>query len=472
MTASLSALPARPRSGRAAGLLLAFVLALFFAPVATAQAQNGDTPAGETKTTIAVENDQTTDTAIERRIDKIFIEIKALQRVRVDVVAGVVHLTGTVLDAEAIDEAAALAARVEGVVTVKNDIVQVTSLRERLMPAWERFVARMKQVIALGPLLAVALIAFALMVLAGFAIARLSWPWDRIAPNGFVAGLYRQIVRIAFAAGGLVVALDILGATALLGTMLGAAGIAGLAVGFAVRDTVENYIASIMLSIRQPFRPNDHVQIDSFEGYVIRLTSRATILLTFDGNHVRIPNATVFKGVITNYTLNPDRRFTFKLGVDPDCNLRDALDLVIDTLKAFDFTLSDPEPNGWIEDLGDSNVVMTFTCWVNQRNTSYVKARSEAIRLSKRALESAGFSLPEPIYRLRFDGDALGLASVTEHTPRKAPEPKPTGTPEELAEDAASTDASAEDDVVEKVEEERARSDQQTDLLDTHAPRE
>ena len=84
-------------------------------------------------------------------------------------------------------------------------------------------------------------------------------PWNRIAPNAFIAELYRQLVRLMFIVGALVIALDVMNATALLSTILGAAGIIGLALGFAVRDTVENFIASIMLSIRQPFRPNDTV---------------------------------------------------------------------------------------------------------------------------------------------------------------------------------------------------------------------
>ena len=85
----------------------------------------------------------------------------------------------------------------------------------------------------------------------------------------------------------------------------------GLAVGFALRDLVENYIASLMLSLRQPFAPNDQVLIEGFEGRVVRLTSRATILMTLDGNHVRIPNAVVFKGTIVNLSHNPERRLRF-----------------------------------------------------------------------------------------------------------------------------------------------------------------
>ena len=102
-------------------------------------------------------------------------------------------------------------------------------------------------------------IIFAGVVIIGFAIARMRQPWNRIAPNAFIAELYRQLVRLMFIVGALVIALDVMNATALLSTILGAAGIIGLALGFAVRDTVENFIASIMLSIHQPFRPNDTV---------------------------------------------------------------------------------------------------------------------------------------------------------------------------------------------------------------------
>jgi len=103
-----------------------------------------------------------------------------------------------------------------------------------------------------------------------------------------------------------------------MGTLLGGAGVLGLAISFAVKDSMENYISSIMLSIRQPFRAQEHVVINDYEGVVVRLTSRSTVLMTLDGNHLRIPNATVFKAVILNYTRNPQRRFDFVLGVDAE----------------------------------------------------------------------------------------------------------------------------------------------------------
>jgi small-conductance mechanosensitive channel len=188
-----------------------------------------------------------------------------------------------------------------------------------------------------------------------------------------------------------------------LGTFLGAAGILGIALGFAVKDSVENFIASVMLSLRQPFRPNDLVEIDGDLGRVIRLTSRATILLSVDGNHIRIPNSTVFKARIVNFSENAERRFQFDLGVDAEADLARVRDVGLGALGGLGFVLDRPAPAVWVEGVGDSNVVIRFAAWVDQTKTDFALARGEAIRIVKCAVEAAGFGLPEPIYRVRLD---------------------------------------------------------------------
>ncbi|WP_420012832.1 BON domain-containing protein [Tateyamaria sp.] len=216
-------------------------------------AQTTEQPQGS----IEVEDSATQDAAIAVRIRDILNELDGYEEVTVTVSSGIVTLRGTTLDAAAAARLNEIAARVVGVVAIENEVVETTDVVARLNPAVERFQNRFNQAVALLPLAAVALLSFLLILTAEIFLARMRNPWDRIAPNKFIADIYRQIVRIAFFVGGLVIALDILGATALLGTILGAAGIVGLAIGFAVRDSVENFIASIMLSIRQPFRPND-----------------------------------------------------------------------------------------------------------------------------------------------------------------------------------------------------------------------
>ena len=416
----------------------------------------------ETPAAIAVDTDPSSDAAIARRIEALYGEIAGLDGVRVAVESGVVTLSGTVVDLEAQEQAEALASRVAAVAAVENEIALDTNVQRRLAPVLARTEARLWNLVGLVPLLLVAVLVFAAVLFAGLFVASRRWPWDRLAPNGFIAQLMRQAVRLAFAALGLVLALDVLGATALLGTVLGAAGLVGLAVGFAVRDTVENYIASILLSLRQPFRPNDLVLIEGIEGHVTAMTSRATVLTTLESNHVRIPNATVFKAVITNYSREPSRRFDFRVGVETD-DLRHAVDLGLDTIRALDFVLDDPAPLGFIEEVGDSAIVLFFAGWIDQRNTSWPKAKSEAIRVVMLAFAEADIGVPEPIYRLRFDQGGAEVR-VSEGGGGQAP-----SRAREVPFEPADVSLDMESDIRAKVDRERAAV---PDLLSPDAPQE
>ena len=411
-------------------------------------------------TTISVENSVQQDAAIAVRIREIIHQLDGYENVAVYVSDGIVTLRGTTLDAATAEALTDLAARVEGVVAIENEVTETTDVVERLTPAIERLWDRIEQTIAFLPLLLIAVFAGLLVIWSGFLIARMQNPWDRIAPNAFIADIYRQVVRLFFVVLGVVLALDLLNLTALLSTILGAAGIAGLAIGFAVRDTVENFIASIMLSVRQTFRPKDLVEIEGDLGHVIRLTSRATILLSPDGNHIRIPNSKVFSARIVNYTRNDERRFTFTLGIDPNADLAEAQAIILAALEELPYLLDSPGPSTWVEGVGDSTITITAAGWVKQHETGLFMARGEAIRLAKARLEEAGITLPEPTYRLITD------ATVR---PGKPPEPEAAEPPAP----AIAMPVHAEDmqELQRIVDAERAETSQD-DLLAREAPQE
>jgi len=447
------------------GLLMLAVPA--FAQLSVPAAQTSPSPSASPTATIGDTTEAATDARIARRIEGIFAAVPALAKVKVDVAQGVVTLSGKVSTAADIDRAEQIASRIAGVVTVENGVQRDLSVSENVQ-SLGGLSGKLAALVKLLPLIGAALIVGLVIAAIGYAIASLSWIWRRFAANSFLADLIASAVRFIFVTGGIVIALQMIGAGALLGAVLGGAGIVGIALGFAMRDTIENYVASIMLSVRQPFRANDLVQIDSYEGRVIRLTSRATILMTLDGNHLRIPNGTVFKAVILNYTRNPERRFDFDLGIDADSDPNTARHLGVETLAALDFILSDPPPAARVVDVGDSNIVIKFLGWIDQERTDWYKARSRAIPAVKAALEQAGFALPEPIYRLRFDAGAslpLGPATAT-----AAPPPQPETAP---ASGIAAPDehVTPDDHIAEMVDKERkAESGGEHDLLDSSRP--
>ena len=409
-----------------------FVLAallLLAAPASVFAAQGPGAPEQQPAPAIATKAVASEDADIAVRIRSIFGEIAAFRDVGVRVSAGVVTLTGTVASADERDRAEAIASRVAGVVTVQNDVVRDLSVGTKVAPAIGQFGDGVRGFVRALPLFGVAVASGLLVALLGYGLASRTRLMQWIAPNTFLAELLATSIRLAFIVLGMVTSLEVVGATALLGGVLGGAGVVGIALGFAVRDTVTNYVASIMLSLRQPFRANDHVVIEAHEGRVVRLTSRVTVLLTLDGNHVQIPNATVFNTVILNYSRNPQRRFEFDLGIDGADNPLDGMEVGLSAVNALPFVLDTPKASAVIRDVGDSNVLLRFYGWVDQTKTDFLKGRSLAIQAAKDALEGSGFALPEPIYRLRFDAAAPLPADQVPRAADQPPLPKSARAP-------------------------------------------
>ncbi|MDT8387816.1 MAG: mechanosensitive ion channel [Thiogranum sp.] len=187
------------------------------------------------------------------------------------------------------------------------------------------------------------------------------------------------------------------------------------------------------------------------------------------GNHLRIPNAQVFKATILNYARNPERRFNFELGIDADDDPLAAIQTGVQAMDALDFVLKEPPPLGIIRQVGDSNIVIFYAAWMNQRNADFMKSRSLAIAAVKDALETNGFGLPEPIYRLRFDQSAAGLLTAPRDT-TAAPE-RPTRTPKQARIQPQAQDVKPGHHIDDKVAHERREGHEQ-DLLNESAPTE
>ena len=335
----------------------------------------------------------------------------------------------------------------------------MTPLKISLNPAFERLQAEIASLVAAAPVFLLALAIVCLAWLLGHWLSRRPL-LDRVGRyNPFMQELARTSMRWLVLGAGILVALEILDATALVGAILGTAGVLGIALGFAFKDILENYLAGILISFRQPFSPRDHVVIDGNEGIVVSMTSRATILMTLDGNHLRLPNSLVFRSVTLNYTRNPSRRFEFDVGIGVNENLLHAQEIGIQAMQSLDGVMETPTPRAFIASLGDSNVQVRFMAWVDQRSHDFVAVKSEAIRLSKTALESAGMDMPEPIYRVQLH-EAPGPAAVSVSGP--------------VAAGGSHADTRVRDDIQKHIDEEKSRDPDGhgRDLLDADAPKE
>ncbi|MEX0740306.1 MAG: mechanosensitive ion channel family protein [Pseudohongiella sp.] len=445
-------------------MLIMSVLFLFGLQTSIAQ-----TPADDTVS-------EPDDARIAARLTTAYALLDALAGVEVRVDEGIVLLSGTVSNENQAARALSLATQIPGVFAVEDGIQRRFDVEGNLTPLVTQLSTNLGQWIGALPLFGLAVLLFALVTYLGYTLARWSSLWRRLTPNSFVAELIGQAVRAVSVLIGLVVALNLLGATTVMATLLGGAGVAGLAVGFAVRETIENYISSIMLSLRQPFRANDHVVINEHEGKVVRLTSRATILMTLSGNQLRIPNSTVFKAVILNYTHNPERRFEFELGIDADDDPIAAIELGVETLVGLPFVLVQPKASAVVNRVGDSSIILTFMGWIDQQKTDFGRARSLAISATKIVLEKEGFTLPEPVYKIRIDDHTGQPSDVDGHESNSNTEARPQPlkrAPQRQRAGVGSIDSDIDvkpDNHLEKMVNDERAAKEENDLLDANRP--
>ncbi|WP_165942236.1 mechanosensitive ion channel family protein [Luteimonas arsenica] len=355
-----------------------------------------------------------------RRVARRLQEADGLADVTVTVRGGVAELQGVVLSPEDRERAEQLVAQQPGIERVENRVTLSTRLSDRVATATALALDKVGRLLAALPLL---LVAIAVVGLAwwlgkwmgrrvGRRITRRNWQSD----NPFFASLVQQLVQWLVLLGGVLVALDLLGATALVGAVMGSAGVIGLALGFAFKDIAENYVAGVLLSIRRPFAPGELLRIDgSHEGRVAALTSRATVLVTADGNRLTLPNALVFKSVVLNYSSNPKRRLEFTIPLDVEESIRNAQELALEALREVEGVLADPAPSWTVDAYDASGITLRFFAWVDQRRSDLGKVRREAIHAVRARLAECGVSTPRNIQY------TANLADAPLHPAEEAP---------------------------------------------------
>lgn len=406
----------------------------------------------------------TADEAIERRILEIFEAVGGFETIGVRVQSSVVTLTGEAPTSSVRADAVSLADRTDGVVLTLDRMTEPIEITSQFAPAIEKLREMGRTFVVKLPLIGAAIVVL-LVTLFLVRLVNGDAKWlKRLRFSSLGRELARRVVRLAILVAGILIALELLDATAVVGAILGAAGLAGLALGFAFKNIVENYLAGVLLSTRNPFEIGDAVEIGGNQGKVARLTSRDTVLVTFDGNHLRIPNATVMNSVLVNFTRNPRRRFDFVVGVSTEGDLSEARKLGLTTIAKLPAILAEPESMAIIEQLADSSVVIRFYAWVDQGKYDFLKSKSEAIRLVKEAFDDAGIEMPEPTYRLNLPSGA----SVGEEggTIGKLLEPSPSkpATERERSDDEVG-DLTVDRAIDEQIEEESDQSDEENLLV-------
>lgn len=275
-------------------------------------------------------------------------------------------------------------------------ITSLSSAQSLLAELWNNFIYRL-------PGLGLGIVVMLVFVLSAPYIAKvLVKPLTRTTTSPLLRSVIQRSVSLVLILLGIYLFLFLAGLTGFAIAVVSGTGVVGLILGFAFRDIAENFISSLLLTIQRPFKIGDIVQINDFTGIVQKVTARATTLVDFDGNHIQIPNATIYKGVIKNLTANPLMRGQFIVGVGYDSDIQHAQHIARQITMAQDNVLRDPEPQILIDELGPSTYNVKVYFWVDVEKTSVVKMSSVLMRNITLAFLDAGISMPDDAREIIF----------------------------------------------------------------------
>jgi small-conductance mechanosensitive channel len=395
--------PARRRGAVSVACVAAtaFAFILIVAKPAVAQS-GGNVDIAPPEQEVAVEPGAR-DEAIGARISRILQATGWFRTLSVAVDQGVVFLDGVTTDEDHRQWARELAGRTEDVVAVVNRLEVREEVAWDLAPVVDELERLARRLAVALPLVALSVLILPLAWVSSSALARLLR--RLLAPSveqDFLRSVIARTIAIPVFLLGVYVVLQFAGLTGLAVSLLGGAGILGVVLGFAFRDIAENFLASLILSLRRPFRQGDVIAVAGHEGVVQTMNTRSTVLLTIDGNHVQIPNATVFKSTIVNFTAAPARRVTADVGVGYDATISEVQDIIVAVLCDHEAILDTPPPMVLVEALGASTVKLNAHFWIDGRAASPLRVRSSALRLIKSALEERGVSMPDEAREVIF----------------------------------------------------------------------
>lgn len=255
-----------------------------------------------------------------------------------------------------------------------------------------------------APFIILGLIVFFLFYIAGKLTRRLAYKFSQRTQRhnnvGLLIGRLGQGTAVLV---GILVATVIAVPDFTVSKLFSILGIGTVAIGFAFRDILQNFLAGILLLLNQPFRIGDQIITEKLEGTVEDIQTRATFIRTYDGRRVVVPNSDLFTNTVTVNTAFSTRRIEQIVGISYDHDIETAIRILEDVMRHAPSVLDSPEPDAFVINFNDSWIDLQLFWWINspyQKDVVY--SRSEVLRNARHALDAAGMGSPFPVRMLDF----------------------------------------------------------------------
>ena len=335
------------------------------------------------------------DNGIEVTLTDLLRQYPGVRSATVNANQGFVTVDGQASDEDTIEAVTRFAQKVEGVRLVLNkmktdsEVLSGPEIAGNLLLHYRHILAR-------NWLLALVAVGFLLgFLVLGQLFSRhsdtLLAPFVR---NSLLRAVVGSIVSSLLILAGVMIGLSILDLTQAVMSILGLAGVVGLAVGFAFRDIVENFIASMLLGIRRPFGIGDFITVAGRSGSVLALDTRATTLITPEGSHVRIPNAVIYKETLVNASVTPSTLGSIEVLVPYESSTATAMEAITEALCSSESLRSEPKPRVLVQALEVNGVRLKATYWMATKGMDNDKIQSDLRLKIKVGLQQAGITPP------------------------------------------------------------------------------
>jgi small-conductance mechanosensitive channel len=215
------------------------------------------------------------------------------------------------------------------------------------------------------PYMAVALLVFILFYITGVVLRRLAARFTlrtrRHRSVGIVLGRLGQGVLVLL---GLLIALVIAVPGFTPGQLVSVLGLSSVAIGFAFRDILQNFLSGILLLLSEPFRIGDQIKSGDFEGTVENIETRATSIVTYDGRRIVMPNSTLFVNPVTVNTANEKRRLEYDIKLPKDSDIQKMRQVILRAVTPLPHVLEDPSPDVLLVGFTDNDVTLRLRWWI------------------------------------------------------------------------------------------------------------
>ncbi|NCC21595.1 MAG: mechanosensitive ion channel family protein [Alphaproteobacteria bacterium] len=179
-------------------------------------------------------------------------------------------------------------------------------------------------------------------------------------------------------------------------------GISSVAIGFAFKDILQNLLAGVLILLRRPFRRGDQIVAGNFEGTVERIQTRATVIRTYDGRQVLIPNSVIYTSSVTINTAFDVRRSEYDVGIGYGDEIPAAVRTIREALREVEGVLPDPPPEAFVSDLAPAQVMIRVWWWTGPKQMDVLRTRGRVLATIREALAREAIDIPFPTTTILF----------------------------------------------------------------------